>query len=105
MDSKKRRLQNEGNHVSENRGINKLIDDMSEMKSNVSELKKIAKMLLVQIKFQNNKITSLEEKVNQNSDNFEMTEIKEMIIQLGMGTESNNSNTIQEENKDYSYIA
>ena len=107
MACKKRRIQLEGIHISEDRVLNKVVDDVTDMRSNITELKKMIKVLLVQIKFQNNKINSLEEKINQNSENSEMLELKEMICQMNMNNESSdpkiqsNSGPVE----DFSYIS
>lgn len=76
---KKRRLEGEESQLTENRDMNKIMNDIHQLKTMVLESQKLNKMLLVQIKYQNNKIESLENKINKNDNSFDMGELQQYI--------------------------
>ena len=79
MESKKRKVCDTPYQSSENRYINKLVVDVSQLKENVCDLKKIIKMLTVQIKYQNNKMDSLEESINSKDFSSDITELSDLL--------------------------
>ena len=100
MESKKRKICDTPYQSSENRYINKLVVDVSQLKENVCDLKKIIKMLTVQIKYQNNKMDSLEESINSKDFSSDITELSDLLRNqtIDMETETENN---KEENISY----
>ena len=100
MESKKRKVCDTPYQSSENRYINKLVVDVSQLKENVSDLKKIIKMLTVQIKYQNNKMDSLEESINSKDFSSNITELSDLLRNQTIDMETENENK-KEENVSY----
>lgn len=100
MESKKRKVCDTPYQSSENRYINKLVVDVSQLKENVSDLKKIIKMLTVQIKYQNNKMDSLEESINSKDFSSDITELSDLLRNQTIDMETENENK-KEENVSY----
>ena len=100
MESKKRKICDTPYQSSENRYINKLVVDVSQLKESVSELKKFIKMLTVQIKYQNNKMDSLEESIKSKDFSSDITELSDLLRNqtIDMETETENN---KEENISY----
>jgi hypothetical protein len=100
MESKKRKVCDTPYQSSENRYINKLVVDVSQLKENVCDLKKIIKMLTVQIKYQNNKMDSLEESIKSKDFSSDITELSDLLRNqtIDMETETENN---KEENISY----
>ena len=100
MESKKRKVCDTPYQSSENRYINKLVVDVSQLKENVCDLKKIIKMLTVQIKYQNNKMDSLEESIKSKDFSSDITELSNLLRNqtIDMETETENN---KEENISY----
>ena len=98
MESKKRKV---GilDQISEDRGVNRLVGDISLLKDNVEDLKKIVNLLMVQIKYQNNKINSLENNINSKDYSEDIIEITQLLRSQtinveSMDTEKRNSDKI-----------
>lgn len=100
MESKKRKVCDTPYQSSENRYINKLVVDVSQLKENVCDLKKIIKMLTVQIKYQNNKMDSLEESINSKDFSSDITELSDLLRNQTIDMETENENK-KEENVSY----
>ena len=102
MESKKRKVCDTPYQSSENRYINKLVVDVSQLKENVCDLKKIIKMLTVQIKYQNNKMDSLEESIKSKDFSSDITELSDLLRNqtIDMETETETENN-KEENISY----
>ena len=100
MESKKRKVCDTPYQSSENRYINKLVVDVSQLKEILFELKKIIKMLTVQIKYQNNKMDSLEESIKSKDFSSDITELSDLLRNqtIDMETETENN---KEENISY----
>ena len=100
MESKKRKVCDTPYQSSENRYINKLVVDVSQLKENVCDLKKIIKMLTLQIKYQNNKMDSLEESIKSKDYSSDITELSDLLRNqtIDMETETENN---KEENISY----
>lgn len=100
MESKKRKVCDTPYQSSENRYINKLVVDVSQLKENVSDLKKIIKMLTVQIKYQNNKMDSLEESINSKDFSSDITELSDLLRNQTIDMEMEHENK-KEDNVSY----
>ena len=98
MESKKRKVCDTPYQSSENRYINKLVVDVSQLKESVSDLKKIIKMLTVQIKYQNNKMDSLEESIKSKDYSSDITELSDLLRNqtIDMETETETENKKKE---------
>ena len=98
MESKKRKVCDTPYQSSENRYINKLVVDVSQLKENVCDLKKIIKMLTVQIKYQNNKMDSLEESIKSKDYSSDITELSDLLRNqtIDMETETETENKKKE---------
>ena len=98
MESKKRKVCDTPYQSSENRYINKLVVDVSQLKENVCDLKKIIKMLTVQIKYQNNKMDSLEESIKSKDFSSDITELSDLLRNqtIDMETETETENKKKE---------
>lgn len=98
MESKKRKVCDTPYQSSENRYINKLVVDVSQLKENVCDLKKIIKMLTLQIKYQNNKMDSLEESIKSKDYSSDITELSDLLRNqtIDMETETETENKKKE---------
>lgn len=88
----------------EDRKINKLVDEVMSLRNDMKDLQKILKILTVQIKYQNNKITSLEDVISQKEESVDISHLTELLTNNKISTE--NENEIEVDTKsNFSYIS